>query len=66
MDKQQSPVDVAVEILRDLEEFERTGSKQAFREAIREEFVRRSGASSTEQALLMAMASLIKQIKSKK
>jgi hypothetical protein len=62
MNKQQSPVDVAVELLRDLEEFQRTGSKQALREALREEFVRRSGASSLEQALVMAMASLIKEL----
>jgi hypothetical protein len=62
MNKQQSPVDVAVELLRDLEEFQRTGSKQALREALREEFVRRSGASSLEQALAMVMASLIKEL----
>jgi hypothetical protein len=66
MNKQQSPVDVAVELLRDLEEFERTGGKQAFREALREEFVRRSGASSPEQALVMALDSLIKELKSTK
>jgi hypothetical protein len=66
MDKQQSPVDVAVDLLKDLEEFERTGSKQASREALRKEFVRRSGASSLDQALVMAMASLIKEFKSTK
>jgi hypothetical protein len=65
MNKQQSPVDVAVELLRDLEEFQRSGSKQAFKEAIREEFVRRSGASGPEQALAVAMDSLIRELKPK-
>ena len=41
MIKPQSPVDVAVEMLRDLEEFNRSGSKEAFRKQLREEFVRR-------------------------
>jgi hypothetical protein len=40
---------------------QRTGSKQAFREAL-EEFIRRSGASSLEQALTIAMASLMKEV----
>jgi hypothetical protein len=66
MNKQQSPVDVAEELIKDLEEFQRTGSKQTFREAIREEFVRRSGASSPEQALAIAMDSLIRELKSTK
>jgi hypothetical protein len=66
MNKQQSSVDVAVELLRDLEEFQRTGSKEALRETIREEFVRRSGASSPEQALVMAMDAVIKELKSTK
>jgi hypothetical protein len=62
MTKRQSAVDVAVGLLADLQEAQRAGSKQAFREALREEFVRRSGASSLEQALTMAMTSLIKEI----
>ena len=62
MTKQQSAVDVAVGLLGDLQEAQRTGSKQAFREALREEFVRRSGASSLEQALAMAMTSLMKEV----
>jgi hypothetical protein len=60
MTKRQSPIDVALELLRDLENFQRSGSKQAFREELRERFVRRSGASSLDQALAMAMASLIR------
>ena len=43
MTKPQSPVDMATEMLRDLEEFERSGGKEAFRKQLREEFVRRSG-----------------------
>ncbi len=62
MNKRQSPVDVVLDILRDLEDFQRTGGKEAFRQALREDFIRRSGAASLEQALSMAMASLIKEI----
>jgi hypothetical protein len=62
MTKRQSAIDVAVGLLRDLQEAQGTGSKQAFREALCEEFVRRSGASSLEQALTMAMTSLMKEI----
>jgi hypothetical protein len=62
MTKQQSAIDVAVGLLGDLQEAQRTGSKQAFREALRENFVRRSGASSLDQALAMAMTSLIKEL----
>jgi hypothetical protein len=40
MTKRQSAIDVAVGLLGDLQEAQRTGSKQAFREALREEFVR--------------------------
>ena len=54
----QSSVDVAVEILKDLEEFDRSGSKEGFRKQLREEFVRRSGAAGLEEALAMALASL--------
>jgi hypothetical protein len=47
-------------MLRDLEEFKRTGSKEAFRKQIREEFVRRSGAAtSLDEALVTAMMSLV-------
>ena len=61
MTKLQSPVDVAVEMLRDLEEFNRSGSKEAFRKQLREEFVRRSGAASLDEALTTAMTSLLCQ-----
>jgi hypothetical protein len=59
MTKLQSPLDVAMEMLRDLEEFERSGSKEAFRKQLREEFVRRSGAASLDEALVTAMTSLV-------
>jgi hypothetical protein len=62
MTKRQSAIDVAVGLLADLQEAQTIGSKQAFREALREEFVRRSGASSLEQALAMAMTSLMKEL----
>jgi hypothetical protein len=62
MTKRQSAIDVAVGLLGDLEEAQRTGSKQAFRGALRDEFVRRSGASSLEQALAMAITSLMKEL----
>ena len=54
MTKLQSPVDVAVEMLRDLEEFNRSGSKEAFRKQLCEEFVRRSGGASLDEALATA------------
>jgi hypothetical protein len=59
MTKLQSPLDVAMEMLRDLEEFNRSGSKEAFRKQLREEFVRRSGAASLDEALVTAMTSLV-------
>jgi hypothetical protein len=59
MTKLQSSLDVAVEILRDLEEFNRSGSKEAFRKQLCEEFVRRSGAASLDEALATAMTSLL-------
>ena len=59
MTKLQSAVDVAIETLRDLEEFERSGSKEAFRKQLREEFVLRSGAASLDEALMTAMTSLV-------
>jgi hypothetical protein len=58
MTKPQSSVDEAVEMLRDLEEFNRSGSKEAFRKQLREEFVLRSGAASLDEALATAMTSL--------
>jgi hypothetical protein len=59
MTKTQSFLDEAVEMLRDLEEFNRSGSKEAFRKQLQEEFVRRSGAASLDEALATAMASLL-------
>ena len=59
MSKLQSSLDVAIEMLRDLEEFERSGSKEAFRKQLREEFVRRSGAASLDEALVTAMTSVV-------
>jgi len=55
----QSPLDAAIEIWRDLEEFKRSGSKEAFRMQLREEFVRRSGAASLAEALAPAITSLL-------
>jgi hypothetical protein len=60
MAKPQSPVDMATEMLRDLEEFERSGGKEAFLKQLREEFVRRSGAASLDEALAAAMTSLLR------
>ena len=59
MTKRQSSLDVVIEMLRDLEEFKRSGSKEAFRQQLREEFVRRSGAASLDEALATAMMSLV-------
>jgi hypothetical protein len=59
MTKLQSPVDVAMEMLIDLEEFKRSGGKEAFRKQLCEEFVRRSGAASLDEALVTAMTSLV-------
>jgi hypothetical protein len=59
MSKLQSAPDVAMEMLRDLEEFERSGSKEAFRKQLREDFVRRSGTVSLDEALVTAMRSLV-------
>ena len=60
MTKLQSSLDAAIEMLRDLEEFKRSGSKEAFRKQLREEFVRRSGAASLDEALATAMTSLLR------
>ena len=59
MIKPQSYVDVATEMLRDLQEFKRSGSKEAFLKQLREEFVLRSGAASLDEALAAAMTSLV-------
>jgi hypothetical protein len=56
---QSSVVDVAIEMVRDLEEFKRSGSKEAFRKQLGGEFVRRSGAASLDEALATAMTSLV-------
>ena len=48
MTKLQSSLDAAIEIWRDLEEFKRSGSKEAYTKQLREEFVRRSGAGSLD------------------
>jgi hypothetical protein len=61
MTKPQSLLDAAIAIVRDLEEFKRSGSKEAFRKQLREEFLRRSGAASLDEALATAMASLLSQ-----
>jgi hypothetical protein len=59
MTKPQSSLDAVIEMLRDLEEFERSGSKEAFRKQLREEFVRRSGAANLDEALATTMTSLV-------
>jgi hypothetical protein len=61
MTKLHSSVDVALEMLRDLEEFNRSSSKEAFRKQLREEFVRRSGAASLDEALVMAVTPILCQ-----
>jgi hypothetical protein len=59
MTKLQSSLKLCIEMVKDLEEFERSGSKEAFRKQLREEFVRRSGAASLDEALVTAMTSLV-------
>jgi hypothetical protein len=59
MTKVQSFLDEAIEMVTDLEEFEKSGSKEAFRKQLCEEFVRRSGAASLDEALATAMMSLV-------
>jgi hypothetical protein len=59
MTNPQSSLDVVIEMLMDLEEFERSGSKEAFRKQLREEFVRRSGTASLDEALATTMTSLV-------
>ena len=55
----QSSLDVVIEMLRDLEEFERSGSKETFKKQLREEFVRRSGAANLDEALATTMTSVV-------
>ena len=59
MTKLQSSLDVVIEMLRDLEEFERSGGKEAFRKQLREEFVRHSGAANLDEALATTMTSVV-------
>ena len=59
MTKLQSSLDAAIEIWRDLEEFKRSGSKDAFRKQLREEFVRRSRAANLDEALATTMTSVV-------
>jgi hypothetical protein len=59
MTNPQSSLDVVIEMLRDLEEFKRSGSKDAFRKQLREQFVRRSGTASLDEALATTMTSLV-------
>jgi hypothetical protein len=54
----QSFLHEAIEMWRDLEEFKRSGSKEAFKKQLGEEFVRRLGAASLDEALATAMMSL--------
>ena len=59
MTNPQLSLDVVIEMLRDLEEFERSGSKEAFRKQLREEFVRHSGAANLDEALATTMTSVV-------
>ena len=59
MTKLQSSVDAAIAMMTDLEQFKRSGSKEAFRKQLGEEFVRRLGAASLDEALAQAMMSLV-------
>ena len=54
-----SSLDVAIDMLRDLEEFNRTGNKEAVRKQLYEEFMRRSGAGSLDEAVTVALVSLV-------
>jgi hypothetical protein len=56
MTRLQSFLDEAMEMVRDLEEFKRSGSKEAL---LGEEFVRRSGTASPDEALATTMMSLV-------
>ena len=59
MTKLQSSLDEAMELVRDLEEFKRSGSKEALRKQLGEEYVRRLGAASLDEALAAAVTSLV-------
>ena len=59
MTKVQSFLDEAIEMVTDLEEFENSGSKEAFRKQLGEEFVRRLGTASPDEALATTMMSLV-------
>jgi hypothetical protein len=59
MSKLQSSLDAAIKIVRDLEEFKRSGSKEAFRKQLGEEYVGRLGGASVDEALATAMMSLV-------
>ena len=59
MTKLQSSVDAAIATMTDLEQFKRSGSKEAFRKQLGEEFVRRLGAASLDEALAAAVTSLV-------
>jgi hypothetical protein len=59
MTNPQSSLDVVIEMLRDLEEFGRSGSKEAFRKQLRDEFVRRSGAANLDEALATTITSVV-------
>jgi hypothetical protein len=55
----QSFLDEAIEIVRDLEEFKRSGSKEAFRKQLGEEYMRRLGGASVGETLATAIMSLV-------
>jgi hypothetical protein len=59
MTKLQSSVDAAIEMMRDLEEFKKSGNKEAFRKQLGEEYVRRLGGANVAEALATAMMSLV-------
>jgi hypothetical protein len=62
MTKLQSLLDAAIEMVRDLEEFKKSGSKEAFRKQLGEEYVRRLGGASVDEALATAMMSLVARV----
>jgi hypothetical protein len=59
MTKLHSSLDVAVEMWRDLEEFGRFGSKETFRKQLFQEFMRRSGAATLDEAVTVALVPLV-------
>jgi hypothetical protein len=60
MTKLELPVDVAMDMLSDLKEFNRSSSKEAFRKQLCEDFVRRSGAASLDEAVTAALVPLVR------